>query len=190
MPTLTLGGYDYTIQYRKGVEQCHADALSRLPLPQKPSSVPVPGETVLLMEHLSFTPISAAQFKVWTEQDPILSKIKQQLLAGSSIDAVWFLCTAKNINTLERVQYRAARWASGSRWNPSSYCWSKSSDDCLQELKWPCIHQRHIYFSICQLHEILHYGNFTNYFQLSNASTLSLFDLFHHLSTVLEYYCT
>ena len=58
---LTLGGYDYTIQYRKGVEQCHTDALSHLPLPQKPSSVPVLGKTVLLMEHLSFTPISAAQ---------------------------------------------------------------------------------------------------------------------------------
>ena len=69
-----------TIQYRKGVEQCHADALSRLPLPQKPSSVPVPEETVLLMEHLAFTPISATQVKVW------LSKIKQQLLAGSPID--------------------------------------------------------------------------------------------------------
>ena len=75
---LTLGGYDYTIQYRKGVQQCHADALSRLPLPQKPSSVPVAEETVLLMEHL-------AQVKVWTDQDPILSKIKQQLLAGSPI---------------------------------------------------------------------------------------------------------
>ena len=83
---LTLGGYDYTIQYRKGVEQCHADALSRLLLPQKPSSVPVPEETVLLMEHLAFTPISATQVKVWTDQDPILSKIKQQLLAGSPID--------------------------------------------------------------------------------------------------------
>ena len=83
---LTLGGYNYTIQYRKGVEQCHANATSHLPLPQKPSSVPVPGETVLLMEHLSFTPISAAQVKVWTDRDPILSKIKQQLLAGSPIE--------------------------------------------------------------------------------------------------------
>ena len=47
---------------------------------------------------------------------------------------VWFLHTAKNINHLERVQHRAARWASGSRWNPSSYCWTKSTDDCLAEL--------------------------------------------------------
>jgi len=61
---------------------------------------------------------------------------------------VWFLHTAKNINTLECVQLRA-----GSRWNPSSYCWSKSSDDCLKELKWPSIHH-HIYFTICQVHDI------------------------------------
>ena len=81
---LTLGGYDYIIQYRKGVEQCHSVALSRLPLPQTPNNVPVPGETVLLMEHLSFTPISTAQVKLWTDQDPILAKIKRQLLSGSS----------------------------------------------------------------------------------------------------------
>ena len=66
------------------------------------------------------------------------------------------------------VQHRAARWASGSRWNPSSYCWTKSSDDCLVELKWPSIHQRHVYFSVCQVHDILHYHNSTKHFQLSN----------------------
>ena len=59
---------------------------------------------------------------------------------------VWFLHTNKNINTLEHVQLRAARWAAGSRWDTSSYCWSKSSDDCLKELNWPSIHQRPTYF--------------------------------------------
>ena len=58
--------------------------------------------------------------------------------------------------TLERVQFRAARWAAGSRWNTSSYCWSKPSDDCLKEFNWPSIHQRHTYFSICQVHDILY----------------------------------
>ena len=81
---------------------------------------------------------------------------------------VWFLHTAKAINCLEHVQHRAARWASGSRWNPSSYCWIKSSDDYLVELKWPSIHQRHVYFSVCQVHDILHYHNSTKHFQLSN----------------------
>ena len=58
---------------------------------------------------------------------------------------VWFLHTTKNINSLEHVQSRAARWASVSRWNPCSYSWSKSSDECITELKWPSIHQCHVY---------------------------------------------
>ena len=86
----------------------------------------------------------------------------------------FYISTAKNINILERVQNRAARWAAGSRWSSSSYCWSKSSDVCLKDLKWPSIHQRHIYFFVCQVHDILHNRNsisFSNYFQFSNAST-------------------
>jgi len=85
---------------------------------------------------------------------------------------VWFPHTAKNINTLERVQLRAARWAAGSRWMPSSYTWSKSSDDCLKELQWPSIHQRHTYFSICQVHDIFHSRSsisFSNYFHISSV---------------------
>ena len=90
---------------------------------------------------------------------------------------VWFLHTAKNINTLERVQLRTARRAAGSRWNPSLYCWSKSSDDCLKELKWPSIHQCHIYFSICQVHDILHNRNsisFSDHFHPSKVRPLNI----------------
>ena len=91
--------------------------------------------------------------------------------------SVWFLHTAKNINTLEHIQLRAARWAAGSRWNPSSYCWSKSSVDCLKELKWPSIHQRHTYFSICQVHDIFHNRNsisFSDHFHLSKVHPLNI----------------
>ena len=73
---------------------------------------------------------------------------------------VWFLHTAKNINSVEHVQHRAARWASGSRWNPCSYSWIKSSDECITKLKWPSIHQCHVYFSTCKVHDILHHCNF------------------------------
>jgi len=69
---------------------------------------------------------------------------------------VWFPHTAKNINTLERVQLCAARWAVGSRWMPSSYSWRKSLCDCLKVLQWPSIHQSHTYFSICQVHDVFH----------------------------------
>ena len=49
---LTLTAYEYTIDYRPGKDIGHADALSRLPLPQTPTSVPVPGNLLLLFEHL------------------------------------------------------------------------------------------------------------------------------------------
>ena len=84
--SLTLSGYEYTIHYWKGTDQAHADAFSRLPLPDHPGSVPVPTETVLLMEPLAFTPISAKQIRLWTDQDPILAKIKRQLLEGDPIE--------------------------------------------------------------------------------------------------------
>ena len=87
--------------------------------------------------------------------------------------AQWIFPCLKSINSLEHVQRQAARWASGSRWNPCSYSWSKSSDECITELKWPSIHQRHVYFSICQVHDILHCYNFVNHFQLSNTPTRS-----------------
>ena len=91
--------------------------------------------------------------------------------------SVWSLHTAKNINILEHIQLRAARWAAGSRWNPSSYCWSKSLDDCLKELKWPSIHQCHTYFSICQVHDIFHNRNsisFSDHFHLSKVHPLNI----------------
>ena len=67
----------YVIYYRKGTEQAHADAFSRLPLPNHPDGVPVLGEIVLLIEHLALTPVSSKQVRVWTDQNPILAKIKQ-----------------------------------------------------------------------------------------------------------------
>ena len=54
---LTIGMYDYEIQYKPGVQQAHADTCSRLPLPDTPSSVPTPGDTILLIDHLNSTPV-------------------------------------------------------------------------------------------------------------------------------------
>ena len=71
---------------------------------------------------------------------------------------------------LEKVQYRAARWVCGSSWNPACKQWSRSSDCCLDQLEWPSLHQRQNYFTICQVHNILHHQSATSsrYFSAVN----------------------
>ena len=71
---------------------------------------------------------------------------------------VWYLYSPGDIRKLEAVQRRAAKWVCGSRWNATRQCWSRTSDSCLDQLKWPTLHSRQKYFAICQLHSI-----FNNY---------------------------
>ena len=77
----------------------------------------------------------------------------------------------------------------GSRWNPINRQWSKSSDCCLNQLEWPLLHQRQIYFTICQVHNIIHHLSaipFTQYFSAdnrhSNPSALFRHFYIHHQS--------
>ena len=79
---LTLGAYDYTIQYREGKQHANADALSRLPLPATDQETPRPADVVHLMEHLDETPVTAAQIKNCTDRDPTLSKVLQLVQTG------------------------------------------------------------------------------------------------------------
>ena len=79
---LTLGAYDYHIVYKPGESHNNADMLSRLPLPVTPSEVPIPSETILLMESLKSSPVNAKQIKEWTNQDPVLSRVRLMLLQG------------------------------------------------------------------------------------------------------------
>ena len=79
---LTLAAYEYEISYKAGNTNANADALSRLPLPKMPESVPIPGETVLLLEHLDQTPINSRHIQEWTRRDPVLSKVHQFTLNG------------------------------------------------------------------------------------------------------------
>ena len=60
---LTLSAYEYKISYKAGQTNGNADGLSRLPLPEMPESVPVPGETISLMEHLEGTPVHSGHIK-------------------------------------------------------------------------------------------------------------------------------
>ena len=73
--SLKLTMYRYTLQFCPTAQHANADALSRLPLPEKPTSVPLPGELVLLIDYLAEAPITAAQLKTWTAKDKLLSKV-------------------------------------------------------------------------------------------------------------------
>ena len=79
---LILGGNDYSIDYKSGEEHSNADFLSRLPLSAIPESVPVPKETVCLIEALDASPITSTQVKRWTTKDLVLSKVKDLVLRG------------------------------------------------------------------------------------------------------------
>jgi hypothetical protein len=58
---LILGAYSYTIKYKPGEQNSNADALSWLPLKEWPEKIPVPGETILLIESLKETPATFKQ---------------------------------------------------------------------------------------------------------------------------------
>ena len=79
---LTLSAYNYQIQYKPGKDNSNADALSRLPLPESPTSVPLPGETIFLMDTLETLPVNATQIRTWTSKDPVLSRVKELVLQG------------------------------------------------------------------------------------------------------------
>ena len=79
---LTLLSYEYEFIYRPGNQNANADSLSRLPLPDVPTSTPVPGDIINLMEHISTSPIDAQKLKLWTDLDPVLSQVKQLVLSG------------------------------------------------------------------------------------------------------------
>lgn len=79
---LTLSGYDYRIAYKPGKEHANADALSRLPLPDTPTVVPVPGDTILLLETLQCSPVTATAIKAWTDCDPTLARVRDMVKKG------------------------------------------------------------------------------------------------------------
>ena len=58
------------------------DAFSRLPLPDTPTDIPMLADTVFLLEKLNDTPVTSNMFKRWTNQDPMLAKVKNWVLKG------------------------------------------------------------------------------------------------------------
>ena len=59
-----------------GCQISNADGLSRLPLPDTPTNVPVPGDILLLTSHLAEnSTVTADSIRRETIRDPILSKV-------------------------------------------------------------------------------------------------------------------
>ena len=79
---LTLSGYQYSIKYREGSRMCNADALSRLLLPDCPNNVPTPPETIALLEHLTYVPLTSTQIWSMTDRDPVLARVKEYTRNG------------------------------------------------------------------------------------------------------------
>ena len=56
--------------------------LSRLPLPDSPTEVPVSGETILLMDMLHSLPVTSHQIKTRTDRDPVFARVHTMVLKG------------------------------------------------------------------------------------------------------------
>ena len=82
---LALSAYNYSIQHKPGVQIPHADALSRLPLPNYPQSVPMPQDVVLMLNHISDFIVSANNIKEWTDSDPALSRLRRLVLSKGNM---------------------------------------------------------------------------------------------------------
>lgn len=81
---LTINAYNYDIAFkpRQPAWKYRYTKYCRFPLPGQPTSIFLPQETVLIMENLQMSPITATQIKSWIGHDPILSKVQDEVLQG------------------------------------------------------------------------------------------------------------
>ena len=71
-----MSTYDYERCYRAGKSNGNADVLRLLQWPDRPDSVPIPGEVVYMMQHMNnTTSTSVAGIRNHTRRDPILSEV-------------------------------------------------------------------------------------------------------------------
>jgi len=80
--SLFLSNYEYQLCFRDTKSHANADALSRLPLPVSHPEVPRPPEVVHLINYLDSTPLSNAQIRVWTDNDPTLHVVRRRVQEG------------------------------------------------------------------------------------------------------------
>lgn len=79
---LLLAASDYELVYREGCKHGNADGLRRLLLSDTVVEVPVPGETILLMDRLEVLPVCADDIADWTASDPVLQQVLRRVQQG------------------------------------------------------------------------------------------------------------
>ena len=67
---------------RRSAQHANADAMSRLPLPEKSQLTPVPTELVLMLEGMDDAPMTAVHIARGTSHDPVLAKVLRYTLHG------------------------------------------------------------------------------------------------------------
>ena len=72
---LTLAAYEYQIIHRPGLSIPQADALSRLPIANAPTLVPVPADTIVAKQYMDMSPVTASDIRRETARDPVLSQV-------------------------------------------------------------------------------------------------------------------
>ena len=72
---LTLAAYEYQIIHRPGLSIPQADALSHLPVANAPTLVPVPADTIMTMQYMDMSPVTASDIRRETARDPVLSQV-------------------------------------------------------------------------------------------------------------------
>ena len=84
---------------------------------------------------------------------------------------VWNPHTVSDIDAIESVQKRAARWIC-AQWDPSTFSWNKTYADCLRELNWSTLAHRRHYYIVDYIHSMLHKRTsllFDDYFKLNSS---------------------
>ena len=79
---LMLSAHNYEISYKPGANHANADGLSRLPVTDHIGTVPLPGDVLLLFQTLQGTPVRADQIRKWTDMDPVLCRVRRNVLSG------------------------------------------------------------------------------------------------------------
>jgi len=74
----------------------------------------------------------------------------------------------------------------GSRFDPNTYKWSKSSEDCCKELHWPFLSARRVYFCLAIMYDMLHQHISLSLIIILRCQLL-LQDFIHYLSFVNTY---